>query len=250
MLTIATLPLLIVLSNGDVSLKEHISDMWTALATYKPSSDNFHALCRLVVTRCHRKLYTRIFLDQKTWNVHVAQKLCDWTPNANEIPKTRSGWFDAPPWFALVSIPADKGLRMRKEGPADNQITQLEFSSETVGFWAWLLGDLILTLEFHAEEVRRLDKEKNRLGFKEAVSDVSDYCNVLNSYVHWKPDIVKILLTETTLGSVFHLPPTVYVEGVLLFCFRISLCDQILYTQVVRTVRMKVNFSLVMVSYD
>jgi len=222
-LTIVTLPLLIALSNGDVSLKEHISDMWTALATYKPSSENFHALCRLVVTRCHLKLFTRIFLDQKTWNVHVAQKLCDWTPEANEIPKTRLGWFDAPPWFALIDLPADKSLRTRKEGPADNQITQLEFSSETVRFWAWLLGYLILELESHAKEVRRLEKEKNWLGFKEAIAEFSDFYNVFYNYVYWKTDVVKILLTETTLGSVFRLPPTVYVAGVLVFCFCISI---------------------------
>lgn len=56
----------IVNSNDDVSHNEHISEVWTAFASYEPSKDNYLALCRFVINRCRRKLFTRIFLYQKT----------------------------------------------------------------------------------------------------------------------------------------------------------------------------------------
>ena len=42
----------------------------------------------------------RISLSKKTWHVHIAQKLCDWTPVADEFPATY--WLDVPEWFASV----------------------------------------------------------------------------------------------------------------------------------------------------
>lgn len=117
----------IVNSNDDVSLNEHISEVWTALASYEPSKDKYLALCRFIINRCRRRLFTRIFTYQKTWHVHVTQTLADWTPAANELSETR--WLDAPIWFSLIRLPPDKDVPTRKQGPPDNQITQLEFSS-------------------------------------------------------------------------------------------------------------------------
>ncbi|KAG1789257.1 uncharacterized protein HD556DRAFT_1529546 [Suillus plorans] len=153
-------------------------------------------------------------LERKTWDVHVAQKLCDWTPEANELSDTH--WFDAPAWFGLISIPPDnftrKGLRTRKQGPADQQVMQLEFSSKTVQFWAWLLGRLIMLLESDATEAQRMKEKENMLGFKDAVARVSDQCLMLFRYIYWKADIVKTLLTKTTLASTFGKLPR-NVEG-------------------------------------
>lgn len=209
-----------VLRNGDVSLKEHVSDVWTALASFQDDQDsaNLFALCRFIVGRCFHNLFTRIFLDQKTWDVHVAQKLCDWMPEANELSDTH--WFDAPTWFGLISIPPDsftrKGLRTRKQGPTDKQVMQLEFSSKTVQFWAWLLGRLIMLLESDATEAQRMKEKENMLGFKDAVARVSDQCLMLFRYIYWKADIVKTLLTKTTLASTFGKLPR-NLEGALFF---------------------------------
>ncbi|KAG1889553.1 hypothetical protein F4604DRAFT_1569243 [Suillus subluteus] len=207
--------------NGDVTLKEHISDVWTALASFEHDQDsaNLSALCRFIVSRCSHKLFTQIFLDQKTWHVHVAQKLCHWTPKANELLETY--WFDAPIWFGLISIPSDtlKGLTMRKQGPLDKQVTQLEFSSKTLQFWAWLLGHLILLLESGAAEAQRMEEEKNTLGFKEAVDRVSDHCLMLLRYIYWKASIVETLLTKTTLASTFgKLPCDLKVDSHSSYC--------------------------------
>ncbi|KAG1805175.1 uncharacterized protein BJ212DRAFT_1469153 [Suillus subaureus] len=197
-----SLPLLIIISNNDVPLNEHISEIWTALASYEPSTDNYIALSRFVINCCRRKLFTRIFLYQKTWHVHVAQKLADWTPAANELPETH--WLDAPHWFSLIHLPPDKYVPKRKQGPPDNQVTQLEFSSNTVHLWASFLGHLILTLESHAVEAQKMENEGDTLGFKTAMGKVSDYCAALYCFVSWGAGVVKTLLTKTTLASKFN----------------------------------------------
>ncbi|KAG2738170.1 hypothetical protein P692DRAFT_20495298 [Suillus brevipes Sb2] len=69
---------------------DHISEIWTALASYEPS--NVRKLCRsLLISQRRRKLFIHIFLYQKTWNVHVtvALKLADWTLVTDELSKTR-----------------------------------------------------------------------------------------------------------------------------------------------------------------
>jgi hypothetical protein len=57
----------------------------------QPPSANHIALCRFVTNYCRRKLFIRIFLNQKTWIVHVtvAQKLPDWTLVTDESSETR-----------------------------------------------------------------------------------------------------------------------------------------------------------------
>lgn len=134
--------------------------------------------------------------------MHVAQTLADWTPAANELSKTR--WLDAPIWFSLIRLPPDKDAPMRKQGPPDNQVTQLEFSSKTVHLWAWFLGHLILALESHAAEAQKMESEGDTLGFKRAIGKVSDCCGALYCYVSWSAGAVKTLLTKTTLTSKFN----------------------------------------------
>jgi hypothetical protein len=146
------------------------SGVWTALASYEPSKDNYLALCRFIINRCRRKLFTRIFTYQKTWHVYVAQTLADWTPAANELSETR--WLDAPIWFSSICLPPDKDVPKRKQGPPDNQVTQLEFSSKTVHLWAWFLGHLILALESHAADAQKMESEGDTLGFKRAIGKV------------------------------------------------------------------------------
>ncbi|KAG1892017.1 hypothetical protein F4604DRAFT_1640851 [Suillus subluteus] len=190
-------------SNDDVSLNEHISEIWTALASYdsEPSTDTHIALSRFVINRCRRKVFARIFLYQKTWHVDVAQTLVDWTPKANELPETH--WLDAPHWFSLIGLPPDKDVPKRKQGPPDNQVTQLEFSSNTVHLWASFLGHLILMLERYAAEAQKMENEGDTLGFKTAMTQLSD-CAALNCFVSWGADVVKTLLTKTTLASKFY----------------------------------------------
>ncbi|KAG1873600.1 hypothetical protein DFJ58DRAFT_759202 [Suillus subalutaceus] len=192
----------IVNSNDDVSLNEHISEIWTALASFEPSTDNHIALSRFVINRCRRKVFTRIFLYQKTWHVDVAQTLVDWTPKANELPETH--WLDAPHWFSLIGLPPDKDVPKRKQGPPDNQVTQLEFSSNTVHLWASFLGHLILMLERYAAQAQKMENEGDTLGFKTAMTQLSNCCAALNCFVSWDADVVKTLLTKTTLASKFY----------------------------------------------
>lgn len=191
-----------IVNSDDASLNEHISKIWTALASYESSRDNYIALSRFVINRCRRKLFTRIFLYQKKWRVHVAQKLVDWTPVANELPETH--WLDAPYWFSSISLPPDKDVPKRKRGPPDNQVTQLEFSSNTVHLWAWFLGHLILMLENHAAEAQKMENEGDTVGFKTAMAQVSDCCAALYCFVSWGADVVKTLPTKTTLASNFN----------------------------------------------
>lgn len=92
----------------------------------------------------------------------------------------------------------------RKQGPPDNQVTQLEFSSDTVHLWASFLGHIILTLESHAVEAQKMENERDTLGFKTAMGKVSDYCAALYCFVSWGAGVVKTLLTKTTLASKFN----------------------------------------------
>ncbi|KAG2361744.1 hypothetical protein BDR07DRAFT_1408784, partial [Suillus spraguei] len=189
-------------SIDDVTLKEHISDIWGALVSYNNSQEDSLTLCRFVDFRSRRKLFTRIFLNEKTWKVDVAQKLCEWSPATNELSETH--WFDAPDWFSSMSFPPDKRLPMREEGPPGSERNQ--FSSRTAHLWAGLLGRLILSLESCAKEALELERAKNAVKLRTALKSVSDSYSELFCYVYWDAGVLETLLTQTTLSSAFGLP--------------------------------------------
>lgn len=132
--------------------------------------------------------------------MHVAQKLADWIPAANEISETR--WIDAPEWF--FRLPPGEDVPTRKHGPPDDQVTQLEFSSKTVHLWARLLSRIILELESYATEAQKRESEGDTLGFKSAMDTVSNRCTALFCYLTWGASVIKTLLTKTTLASNFN----------------------------------------------
>lgn len=84
----------------------------------------------------------------------------------------------------------------RKHGPPDNQVTQLEFSSETVHLWARLLSRIILELESYATKAQKMESEGDTLGFKSAMNTVSDRCTALFCYLTWGASVIKTLLTK------------------------------------------------------
>ncbi|KAG1763187.1 hypothetical protein EDD22DRAFT_846599 [Suillus occidentalis] len=101
---------------------EHISEVWTALASYEPSKDDYLALCRFIINCCRQKLSMRIFTYQKTWH----------TPAANELSETR--WLDTPIWFSLIRLPPDENVPTRKQEFHAEEAQKMESDGESLGF--------------------------------------------------------------------------------------------------------------------
>ncbi|KAG1889548.1 hypothetical protein F4604DRAFT_848110 [Suillus subluteus] len=183
-----------------IFFERHVSDIWTALASFEDTEENFTSLCTFVVRRCRRKLFHRIsLLGGKTLRgVNVAQMMSNWTPTANELSKTF--WHDTPTWLHKIDLPREK-----LEGVMCGQ-GQVEFSNKTVRFLGWLLSHLILLLESDAKEAKETKKDSDMVRFKEAVTKLSHHCLLLFQYIYWDANIVETLLTKTTLASSFKLP--------------------------------------------
>ena len=196
-------------SDDNVVLSEYISDLWAALTYYQSHPQHYTDLHIFVVYRSYRKLFQRVRQDTKTWKVHVAEKIIAWTPRPNELSNKGPWWFRIPDWLTSLKdkIPPER-LQIMKTREGKGKVVEVEFSSATVGFWAWLLGDLLLKLEDAVERAEKNIKNDTH-GFKKDLVTITTWCYVLHCYVNWSAHIVETLLTRTSLANVFTLPTTV-----------------------------------------
>jgi hypothetical protein len=162
-----------------------------------------------VVYRSYRKLFKRIRQDTKTWNVHVAEKILAWKPKLNEL-RWDPRWFRVPYWWDSFVIPHEQlqTMNTRNRGTPGKELIEVEFSSATLSFWAWLLGSSLLHLENITETANKKRKNDNK-GFKEDLVQIAEWCIVLHGYVNWSVRIVETLLTGTSLANAFSLPASV-----------------------------------------
>jgi hypothetical protein len=191
-----------------VVLSEHISDLWTALTHYLPK--RFADLHNFVVYRSHRKLFWRVKQDAKAWKVHVAEKILAWTPEPNELAQEHHQWFEVPHWLNSFTIPPERlqMMKTRKKGLMGKELVEVEFSSATVGFWAWLLGILLLNLRGCVESTNKKIKSGDQ-SFKGDLPHITQLCHSLYLFVNGGARIVETLLTQTSLATVFNLPLTI-----------------------------------------
>jgi hypothetical protein len=187
-------------------LSEYISDLWAALTYYQSHPNRYMDLHAFVVYRSYRKLFKRIKQDTKTWNVHVAEKILAWKPGLNELRRDPQ-WFRVPNWWDSVVIPREQFqmMKTRNRGTPGKEFIEVEFSSATLSFWAWLLGSSLLHLENMTETANKKRKNGGK-GFKEDLVLIAEWCITLHGYVNWSARIVETLLKGTSLANAFGLP--------------------------------------------
>jgi hypothetical protein len=187
-------------------LSEYISDLLAALTYYQSHPNRYMDLHAFVVYRSYRKLFKRIKQDTKTWNVHVAEKILAWKPGLNELRRDPR-WFRVPNWWDSVAIPREQFqmMKTRNRGTPGKEFIEVEFSSATLSFWAWLLGSSLLHLESMTETANKKRKNGGK-GFKEDLVLIAEWCITLHGYVNWSARIVETLLKRTSLANAFGLP--------------------------------------------
>lgn len=206
-----------------LDLDKYISDLWAALIYFQSHPDRFRVIHIFVVYRSYRKLFNRVKQDTKTWKVHVAEKVLAWTPKPNELPREDCRWFKVPEWLNSPSIPPEQRQMMntRKTGALGKELIEAEFSSATVGFWARLLGDLLLQLEDRVKMAEKNIKNNSDVqGFKGDLKQIAQLCHILHLFVNWDVRIVETLLTRTSLAKEFNLPVAVERRFTIFLGFR------------------------------
>jgi hypothetical protein len=137
----------------------------------------------------------------------VAEKILAWTPEPNELAQKHYQWFKRPGWLDSFAIPPEQHqmMKTRRKGVMGKELVEVEFSSATVGFWAWLLGNLLLSLEGCVERTCKKIKRGDQ-SFKEDLSQITLFCDTLHLFVNGDAHIVETLLTQTSLNKEFNLP--------------------------------------------
>ena len=144
----------------------------------------------------------------------VSEKIYEWTPLSQELDDVR--WIERPKW-ALQALPPHThgldGMRERTIEIYGRLVTQWEFSTATLQSWARLLATMLEQLELaigftkSAREKTLIDKETWGL------TNIQSWCHCLYAYVHWKEDVVRALLTKTSLANAFSLRDVLNMGG-------------------------------------
>ena len=176
------------------------------MASYDPTDEShYYLFCLFIVTRCFRKLSKRVYLDRECWNVNISQKISDWTPDDEDLDGVR--WIDRPQWALEVLLPnsiGPDGMTSKEILKSGQFVTQWEFSAATLKSWAWLLVRILKQLELSVTETKVAREKKQTDQEVKHMSNINGLCHILHMYVHWKEDVVKTLLTKTSLAHQFH----------------------------------------------
>ena len=134
----------------------------------------------------------------------VSEKIYEWTPLSQELDDVR--WIERPKW-ALLALPPNgiDGMRERMIEMHGRLVTQWEFSTVTLQSWAWLLATILKQLELAIGSTKSA-REKTQIDEKtQGLYNIHSWCHRLYAYVHWKEDVVRTLLTKTSLVYAFNL---------------------------------------------
>jgi len=136
--------------------------------------------------------------------VSVSRKIYEWVPRSEELDHVR--WIARPEW-ALQALPPNgiDGMRERTIEIYGRLVTQWEFSTATLRSWAWLLATILKQLELAIDSTKSA-REKTLIDEEtQGLTDIHSWCHRLYAYVHWKEDVVRTLLTKTSLAYAFSL---------------------------------------------
>ena len=144
----------------------------------------------------------------------VCEKIYDWTPDDEGLYGVR--WVDRPMW-ALDVLPLDPTgldeMTAREIMRSGQLVTQWEFSAATLRSWARLLATILKQLELSVTATKDAREKKQKEREVECMANIHACCQRLYLYVHWKEDIVKTLLTETSLAQCFHFRGRLNMSG-------------------------------------
>ena len=133
----------------------------------------------------------------------MSRKIYEWTPCSQELDDVR--WIERPKWALQVLPPSFDGMRERTIELYGRLVTQWEFSTATLRSWAWLLATILKQLELAIDSTKSA-REKTLIDEEtQGLKDIHSWCHRLYAYVHWKEDVVRTLLTKTSLAYAFSL---------------------------------------------
>lgn len=144
----------------------------------------------------------------------VHEKINDWTPSSQDFVAVR--WIDRPPWAHDVQTKYPTGvdgMTSREILKSGQLVTQWEFSAATLKSWAWLLAKILQQLELAVKAMNVSLEQKLAEEVKEGTGYIAALCRLLYYYVHWEEDVVKTLLTETSLAYSFHFGDRLNMSG-------------------------------------
>ena len=161
------------------------------------------ALQTFVVARCYRKIRTRVQLYQRLFKAQLYNEIAEWTGEGQEL---ETQWINVPDWLVQL-LPKVAHMNSRTATHSGKTITQWEFSDDTKRTWAKLLARILLLLNnaFDAARTARknVEHEESRPtdAERKAYAEINTWLVVLCSYVQAQHNVVKTLLTQTSLGS-------------------------------------------------
>ena len=146
------------------------------------------------------------------WDVSVSRKIHEWTPLSQELDDVR--WIERPKW-ALQAFPTHglDGMKERTIELYGRPVTQWEFSTATLRSWAWLLATLLKQLELAIGSTKSAREKGLIYEETRGLRNVHYWCYRLCAYVHWKEDVVRTLLTKTSLADAFSLHVVLNMGG-------------------------------------
>jgi hypothetical protein len=104
-------------------------------------------------------------------------------------------------------------LKERKIEMYGRLVTQWEFSTATLRSWAGLLATILRQLELAIDSTKSA-LEKTLIDEEtQGLKDMHSWCHRLYAYVHWKEDVVRTLLTKTSLAYAFSLRVVLNIGG-------------------------------------
>jgi hypothetical protein len=134
--------------------------------------------------------------------VQLHSKIAEWADESQEL---ETEWINVPDWLIQL-LPKSAHMKSRTLTHGGKKVVQWEFSDDTKRTWAKLLARILLALNnaFDAARTARGNVEgtESRPTNAEwqAYGEINKWLVVLWSYVQAPHDVVKKLLTKTSLG--------------------------------------------------
>lgn len=161
------------------------------------------ALQTFVVARCYRKIRTRFQLYEKLFKAQLDNEIAKWEGLGQEL---ETQWINVPDWLVKLLRESDH-MNSRTVGHSGKTTTQWEFSDDTKRTWAMLLARILRRLSNAFDAARTARKKVEHMECRptederKAYEKINQWLVVLWSYVQARHNVVKILLTKTSLGS-------------------------------------------------
>jgi len=161
------------------------------------------ALQTFIVSRCYRKIRTRFQLYQRLFKAQLEKEIAKWAGEGQEL---ETQWINVPDWLVKLLRENDH-MNSRTTTQGQKTMTQWEFSDDTKRTWAVLLARILHRLNNAFDAARTARKNVEHTESRptqdehKAYEKINQWLVVLWSYVQARHNVVKTLLTKTSLGS-------------------------------------------------